>query len=290
MNQVIAIYKKDIVKMAYKQQCAAIPVLPPVTARTNLATVTYPVVIATDTQKLVGTSASDMIWNIDAGKPVIDQFSILLTRKSTPIRDATKHIPVFSRLNKIKSEKNFKGNATKKQIRSALLKELRFAGIAFTGAESDMGRGTPSMLASVIGGSHTVMSYNNDHNSQPINPGTMVRWTLPKVNNDNEVTVPPVTYHGASGKGVFAELEPVNEKTSTEAILDLIAEDCDSMTDDEKQDFKNLFGCDCKDAPKCETMRKKIEQILKYNSMLQEREIGIVIHDNAKGSIDIRLK
>ena len=69
-------------------------------------------------------------------------------------------------------------------MRTALQKELKFAGIAFTGVEEGFGDGAPRMIASVIGGSHTVMSYNYKHSSTPLRPGATVRWTLPRLRID----------------------------------------------------------------------------------------------------------
>ena len=246
--------------------------LPPVTARTNLATVTYPVIIASRSQKMTTDIEDEMLYKIaDNAKETIDQFSILLTRKDTHLQHGGKHLPVFSRLNKIK------GGAGTGRIekRRDLMKNLKFAGIAFTGAEAGNGDGTPSMLASVIGGSHTVMSYRSDYNSikEPLRAGTVVRWTLPEVvdtsaPNGSVCTEVPVKFHGASSNGVFALLEEVKPETSAQEIHDL-------MTDD------RVTG-----APS----EAVIQLVLKYNAQLQEREIGTVIQDNGSGSIDIRLK
>lgn len=240
--------------------------LPPVTARTNLATVTYPVIIASRSQKMTTEDDADMLYKIaDNAKETIDQFSILLTRKDTHLQHGGKHLPVFSRLNKIKGG----SGATKKAIRQNLMKNLKFAGIAFTGAEAGNGDGTPSMLASVIGGSHTVMSYRSDYSmiKEPLRAGTVVRWTLPEVDNSVYTEV-PVKFHGASSNGVFALLEEVKPETSAQEIHALMTED-------------GVVG-----APSVNI----IEQVLKYNAQLQEREIGTVIQDNGSGSIDIRLK
>ena len=238
--------------------------LPPVTARTNLATVTYPVTIASRSQKQVTGDAAETLYDVqDNAKETIDQFSILLTRKGTHLKHGGKHLPVFSRVNKIKAPTA----TTKKQMRQRLMNELKFAGIAFTGAEEGNGDGTPSMLASVIGGSHTVMSYRSDYDTakEPLRAGTVVRWTLPEF-DDTEMspyTNVPVKFHGASSNGVFALLEAVEPAKIAREVENAIAE-------------AGVPG--------------SIDNILKYNALLQEREIGTVIQDNGNGSIDIRLK
>lgn len=259
--------------------------LPPVTGRTNLATVTYPVILATETQRGVGKgNESDVLYHVPVPeKAAIDQFSILLTRKDSPIR--SKHLPVFSRLNMLKC-KNSKSVTEKKKIRAILENELKFAGIAFTGVEEGNGDGAPRMIASVIGGSHTVMSYNVTHDT-PLRPGSLVRWTLPKVNEQSN-PVPPVVYHGASGKGVFAELEEVNPHTTAEEIYNILNQS--SLGDTETKRFLDDLGCKCTPGIIDPELKKKIKAVLKLNAILQEREIGTVIHDNGQGSVDIRLK
>ena len=259
--------------------------LPPITARTNLATVTYPVTLASSAQMEISDKTDETVYYSDAPH-AIDQFSILLTRKNQPIRPGTKHLACFSRLNRLKV-KNAAGKRNK-QRREMLMKELRFAGIAFTGVEAGNGDGTPNMIASVIGGSHTVMSYNVKH-TEPIQPGTMVRWTLPEVVDDaSPMMTVPVTFHGASSKGVFAELEAVTPETSSIAIANMIAE----LDAKEQAEIKKHIGCTCADGsfPLCKEVQNCIKTILELNSRLQEREIGIVINDNGKGSIDLRLK
>lgn len=276
----------------------SVPVLstpqPPVTGRTNLATVTYPVILATDAQRVVTENKDEMLWDVHSPKPTIDQFSILLTRKNLPLRQGSKHLPVFSRLNKIKAPKY----TDRKKMRIALQNQLKFAGIAFTGVEEGYGDGAPRMIASVIGGSHTVMSYNNQHTQTPLRPGSMVRWTLPKVNDDapgnstGPVVHPPVVYHGASGSGVFAELEEVTPESTLAAIYDNL----DDMSPEEKIKWKNfqtnVDNCPCESPGKCRCTHFTwvINYLLKQIQAVNEREIGVVIQDNGKGSIDIRLK
>jgi hypothetical protein len=239
--------------------------LPPVTARTNLATVTYPVTIASRSQKQVTESDTETLYKVqDNAKETIEQFSILLTRKGTHLKHGGKHLPVFSRVNKIKAPTA----TTKKQMRQKLMNELKFAGIAFTGAEEGNGDGTPSMLASVIGGSHTVMSYRSDYykEKEPLRAGTVVRWTLPEFSetDTSPYTDAPVKFHGASSNGVFALLEAV-EPENAEAEVRQAITDAGITTP--------TFG-----------------DALKYSALLREREIGTVIQDNGNGSIDIRLK
>ena len=254
--------------------------LPPVTARTNLATVTYPVIIASRSQKMTTDIEDEMLYKIaDNAKETIDQFSILLTRKDTHLQHGGKHLPVFSRLNKIKGG----AGATKIAKRRDLMKNLKFAGIAFTGAEAGNGDGTPSMLASVIGGSHTVMSYRSDYSiKEPLRAGTVVRWTLPKVDdgtlNGAAYTEVPVKFHGASSNGVFALLEEVKPETSAAEIHALMTEDLLAAA--------AATGVVAAAALSVTTIQK----VLMYNAQLQEREIGTVIQDNGNGSIDIRLK
>ena len=274
----------------------SVPVLstpqPPVTGRTNLATVTYPVILATDAQRVVTENKDEMLWDVHSPKPTIDQFSILLTRKNLPLRQGSKHLPVFSRLNKIKAPKN----TDRKKMRIALQNQLKFAGIAFTGVEEGYGDGAPRMIASVIGGSHTVMSYNNQHTQTPLRPGSMVRWTLPKVNDDapgnstGPVVHPPVVYHGASGSGVFAELEEV----TPESTLAAIKENLSSISEEEKREWEKFKidaqTCTCQNPGTCNHFTWAINYLLKQIQAVNEREIGVVIQDNGKGSIDIRLK
>ena len=250
--------------------------LPPVTARTNLATVTYPVTIASRSQKQVTGDADEMLYNVqDNAKETIDQFSILLTRKGTHLKHGGKHLPVFSRVNKIKGG----AGATKKERRRTLMNELKFAGIAFTGAEEGNGDGTPSMLASVIGGSHTVMSYRSDYNAakEPLRAGTVVRWTLPEFDDrdPSPYTDAPVKFHGASSNGVFALLEAVEPATTADQIYDQMEADRAAAPIPK---------------PVATPLLEQIRLVLKYNALLQEREIGTVIQDNGNGSIDIRLK
>ena len=265
---------------------------PPVTGRTNLATVTYPVILATDTQRGVATEHDHMLWNVPSPKPVIDQFAILLTRKNLPLRQGSKHLPVFSRLNNMKCA-NTSGN--RKKMRTALQKELKFAGIAFTGVEEGFGDGAPRMIASVIGGSHTVMSFNHKHSSTPLRPGATVRWTLPRMPADgNVVTHPPVLYHGASGSGVFAELEEV----TPESTLKAIEENLEAADENEWNKLKaNIIGCPCDltgrpltGVKPCNHFTGAVKFLLDQIQAVNEREIGVVIQDNGKGSIDIRLK
>lgn len=225
---------------------AAVGVMPPVTARTNLATVTYPVVLAKDPQR-VGKSAKKAFKFPCAN--AIDQFAILLTRKDTPQKAGMKHIPVFCRLNNI----TYDNDATKKKDHHEMMKQFKFAGIAYTGAADGNGDGTPSMFASVIGGSHTVMTKHCKHDGHRFTPGDTVRWTLPK----NLTGERPVTYHGDSGTGVFVELEPVN-----------YVEDLKYLTE-------AGYGGD---------------DLHKEMAELRQREIGVIINDNGRGSVDIRLK
>lgn len=259
--------------------------LPPVTGRTNLASVTYPVILATEPQRGVGKgNENDVLYEVPVPeKAAIDQFSILLTRKDSPIR--SKHLPVFSRLNMIKC-KSAKGVTEKKKLRTILENELKFAGIAFTGVEEGNGDGAPRMIASVIGGSHTVMSYNVTHDT-PLRPGSLVRWTLPKVPKHSN-PVPPIRYHGASGRSVFAELEEVNPQTTAEMMTNILENEC--LGREETQKIKTEIGCPCDPGSVCPKTLKTIKAVLKLNAMLQEREIGTVIHDNGQGSVDIRLK
>ena len=262
---------------------------PPVTGRTNLATVTYPVILATDTQRGVSKNNREIIWDVPSPKPVIDQFSILLTKKNLPLRQGSKHLPVFSRLNNMKSS-HTSGN--KKKMRTALQKELKFAGIAFTGVEEGFGDGAPRMIASVIGGSHTVMSYNYKHSATPLRPGATVRWTLPRLpaNNDNVVTNPPVLYHGASGSGVFAELEEVTPESTLDAIHENLEEISPTETAKWKTFRDDMKKCHCPTPLSCEHFTGSISYLLDQIQAVNEREIGVVIQDNGKGSIDIRLK
>jgi hypothetical protein len=259
--------------------------LPPVTGRTNLASVTYPVILATETQRCVGKgNENGVLYEVPVPeKAAIDQFSILLTRKDSPIR--SKHLPVFSRLNMIKCKKST-NEKDRRKLRTILENELKFAGIAFTGVEEGNGDGAPRMIASVIGGSHTVMSYNVNHET-PLRPGSLVRWTLPKV-TEHSNPVPPVRYHGASGRSVFAELEEVNPETTAEMMTNILENEC--LGADATKEFKNALDCTCPLKESCEKCLKKIKAVLKLNAMLQEREIGTVIHDNGQGSVDIRLK
>lgn len=218
-----------------------------VTPRVNLATVTYPVVLATDGQRQLGTTGDHIAYNFPGGGP-IDQFSILLAFKEQILKPSAKHIAVFSRINCLKAI-SFDAEAA----RQALMKKLRFAGIAFVGAEPGNGDGTPSMLASVIGGSHTVMTRHVEHDSKRLTTGAMVRWTLPI---DIFGPTRPVTYYGYSGEGVFAELEEVNLEKDEETLRAI---------NDTDEKFKE-------------------------REYMREREIGIVICDNGRGSVDIRLK
>lgn len=261
---------------------------PPVTGRTNLATVTYPVILATDSQRGQTTEANEILWNVPNSKPVIDQFSILLTRKNLPLRQGSRHLPVFSRLNQMKCcGKTIDSTDTKskKKMRVALQKELKFAGIAFTGVEDGNGDGAPKMIASVIGGSHTVMSYRNNHSNTPLRPGSTVRWTLPTV--DEQMTaanVPPVRFHGASGNGVFAELEEVTPDTTQKAIQEIMDFDGENVVKLKQK----IIACTADNFHEHSTAI--IKELLQIIQSVQEREIGVVIQDNGKGSIDIRLK
>lgn len=224
---------------------AAVGVMPPVTARTNLATVTYPVVLAKTPQRVgkLGNPAFEFPC-----ANAIDQFAILLTRKDTPQKAGMKHIPVFCRLNYIK----YDGDPIKKKTHHDMMKQFKFAGIAYTGAADGNGDGTPSMFASVIGGSHTVMTKHCEHDGHRFTPGDTVRWTLPK----NLTGERPVTYHGDSGTGVFVELEPVNYDDDLKYLTDA------------------GYG----------------GEVHKEMAELRQREIGVIINDNGRGSVDIRLK
>lgn len=262
---------------------------PPVTGRTNLATVTYPVILATDTQRGVSKEKNEIIWDVPSPKPVIDQFAILLTKKNLPLRQGSKHLPVFSRLNNMKCA-NTSGD--RKKMRTALQKELKFAGIAFTGVEEGFGDGAPRMIASVIGGSHTVMSYNYKHSSTPLRPGATVRWTLPRMpdNHGNVVTNPPVLYHGASGSGVFAELEEVTPESTLKAINENLEEMSHAEIAKWTKFKEEMKRCGCDNPFTCEHFTGSISYLLDHIQAVNEREIGVVIQDNGKGSIDIRLK
>ena len=259
---------------------------PPVTGRTNLATVTYPVILATDSQRGQTTEATEMLWNVPNAKPVIDQFSILLTRKNLPLRQGSRHLPVFSRLNQMKCCNKKINSGGKQKMRVALQKDLKFAGIAFTGVEDGNGDGAPKMIASVIGGSHTVMSYRNDHSNTPLRPGSTVRWTLPKVDmQTTAANVPPVRFHGASGNGVFAELEEVTPDTTEKAIQEII-----DFGDENVEKLKSkIIACKSNEDFTAHSTAI-IGELLQIIQSVQEREIGVVIQDNGKGSIDIRLK
>lgn len=233
----------------------------PITPRQNLATVTYPVSLATDGQ--VNRSDTGGLYNIPTHNR-IDQYAILLTRKDQHLRPGSKRIGVFSRLNKIACKDS--RAVSKEQKRSALLKELRFAGIAHSGVSEEFASdGSPGQIAAIIGGSHTVMSYRHDHAHTPMHPGTRVRWTLPAVEDRTNPTKPPVTYLGDCSTGVFAELEEIDESnTAREVLAELGGGTSVNLTD--------------------------ITKIIKILNEMNEREIGTVICDNNQGSVDIRLK
>lgn len=257
--------------------------MPPVTARTNLATVTYPVTLATQAQQGYSADTNEILWNVESPKNCIDQFSILLTRKDQPLRAGSRHLPVFSRVNRMKATQG----TTRTQKRLYLQNALKFAGIAFTGVEDGNGDGSPNMIASVIGGSHTVMSFRSDHKPEPLRPGTTVRWTLPEVNDTVPPPLqPPVTYYGSSGKGVFAELEEVTPESTLKCIKELIF----ISTDPAIEKLKKDLHCSCLPGATCSCFDAAVKSLLRIIGNVQEREIGVVIQDNNKGSVDIRLK
>ena len=233
-------------------------VMPSVKPRTNLATVTMPVRLAS-AKEIERDEFSP--YNVPTSDKIeVPQFSILLTRKNTPIRPGSKTIPVFAQLNKIKASVG----GTFDEKRRSLLNELKFAGIAFTHAKRNEDVGDSNLFAAVIGGSHTVMSYNSMHNEDtPLRPGATVRWTLPNltkpadVANTKEV---PVRYQN-TGDDVFAELEEVKPGDYIDEIHASYAID-----------------------------KVHIEAVLRYYESIREREIGTVIGDNGRGTIDIRLK
>jgi hypothetical protein len=263
--------------------------MPPVTGRTNLATVTYPVILATEAQRNATDNVDDMIWNVDGGPPCINQYSILLTYRDVHLRPGTTRLPVFDKLNKIGVKRQSSIHTDRQVMRHSLMKSLKFAGIAFTGVEEGYGNGAPRQIASVIGGSHTVMSYNNLHSDTPMRPGSMVRWTLPLINSaqkEKAVLVSPLAHFGACSKGVFAELEEVKPSTNAQDIGDLI---CNS-TDAKILRLKEELNCKCEDGVPCPKLLGILTNIMEVYAEVQEREIGTIIQDNGKGSIDIRLK
>jgi hypothetical protein len=227
----------------------------PIVPRQNLATVTYPVSLASDSQAI--RDPSNGLYNTPTTNR-IDPFAILLTRKDQHMRPGSKRLGVFTRLNNLKGE-----GLDIKAKRASLLNDLRFAGIAHSGVSEEFANdGAPGQIAAVIGGSHTVMSFRHDHSLDPLHPGTRVRWTLPEI--DNTFNKPRLAFYGECKTGVFAELEPINEANTAQEIFDL----CTGPK------------------PTIETITK----ILAIYQNLNEREIGTVIGDNGKGSIDIRLK
>lgn len=232
--------------------------MPSVKPRTNLATVTMPVRLASAKEI---EREEHSLYNVPSSDKIeVPQFSILLTRKNTPIRPGSKTLPVFAQLNKIKAS----SGETFAQKRNSLLKELKFAGIAFTHAKRNEDVGDSNLFASVIGGSHTVMSYNSKHDEDtPLRPGTTVRWTLPGAKDDTtikNISDVPVRYQN-TGDDIFAELEEVTPGDYVTEIHD----HCGGS----EEDIKAILVC--------------------YES-IREREIGTVIGDNGRGSIDIRLK
>lgn len=262
-------------------------VLPHVKPRTNLATVTMPVRLASAKEiERVNDNGEISPYGVAASSTIeVPQFAILLTRKGPnmpKLRSGSK-LPVFSQLNRIKA----KGNNFKAR-RADLLRNLKFAGIALTHAKREEDVGDSNLMAAVIGGSHTVMSYRHDHNEDdPIRPGTVVRWTLPGhgVGGSQEsLNDVPVKYTG-TGNDILPELEPVDESRLFDDVKEYLAdEEGHKTTPDKYLDAYNI-----KDA-QVTGQKTLIEQVLKAYDNLRSREIGTVICDNGRGSIDIRLK
>lgn len=279
--------------------------MPSVKPRTNLATVTMPVRLASakEIERVNDGAVGDISpYNITANTTIeVPQFSILLTRKgaNTPKLRSGAKLPVFAQLNKIKAShgNNFKSR------RQSLLRDLKFAGIAFTHAKREEDVGDSHLMAAVIGGSHTVMSYRSDHSDDPIRPGTSVRWTLPGEGVENmpggpppSLTDVPVKYTG-TGDDILAELEPVDPTRMIDDVVDGIAHEAgvqryiatpgDAVAKQNAYDiaFQNSLVASGNAAT-----RTIIENTIKAYDNLRSREIGTVICDNGRGSIDIRLK
>jgi hypothetical protein len=111
-------------------------VMPSVKPRTNLATVTMPVRLAS-AKEIERVGEGDLSpFNVPANPDVeVPQFSILLTRKgpSMPkLRNGAK-VPVFAQLNKIKA---IGVHPSFKSKRRALLNQLKFNQIAKDGSNS----------------------------------------------------------------------------------------------------------------------------------------------------------
>jgi hypothetical protein len=265
-------------------------VMPSVKPRTNLATVTMPVRLASAKEiERVGEGGDLSPFNVPANPDVeVPQFSILLTRKgpSMPkLRNGAK-LPVFAQLNKIKA---IGVHPSFKSKRRALLNQLKFAGIAFTHAKRVDDVGDSNLMAAVIGGSHTVMSYRSDHSDDPLRPGTTVRWTLPGegFQGDSLNTV-PVQYQG-TGHDILAELEPVDPSKCLEEVITEVfclqeSKAGHAIPEDAAiaAHVRNVLA----DANR----RALFDHIIEACDNLRAREIGTVISDNGRGSIDIRLK
>lgn len=263
--------------------------MPHVKPRTNLATVTMPVRLASAKEiERVGDSEMSL-YNVQASSTVeVPQFSILLTRKGPTmpkLRSGAK-LPVFAQLNKIKAM-----GVTFKARRRHLLTDLKFAGIAFTHAKREEDVGDSNLMAAVIGGSHTVMSYRSDHSDEPIRPGTTVRWTLPGegvADVMSSLTDVPVRYTG-TGDDILPELEPVDP---SKMLAEIIA---DAFVIEELK-TSNTFPSDGNISMHVDgilanpAQRKTYENIITAYDNMRSREIGTVICDNGRGSIDIRLK
>ena len=231
----------------------------PIVPRQNLATVTYPVSLASDSQAMRDETTG--LYKAPTTNR-IDPYAILLTRKDQHMRPGSKRLGVFTRLNNLKASSGLNN----KEKRINLINDLRFAGIAHSGVSEEFASdGAPGQIAAVIGGSHTVMSFRHDHSLEPLHPGTRVRWTLPE--DDGNFTKPRLAFYGECKTGVFAELEPINEANTAQEIFGT---------------YTTIYGS----SPSLDIITK----ILAIYQNLNEREIGTVIGDNGKGSIDIRLK
>lgn len=261
------------------------------------AAINYAVKCATASQKGLGKSDDDTIFNVPNVAEEIDQHAILLTRK---IKDGTiapsfTHLGTFTRLNMLKDCSKDPGTGKTYDVRRhELMNDLSFAGVAFVNVskENATKTGAIGMFASQHGGTTTVRSMNAVHvRDKKFLPGNVVRWTLPRNPNPDESTPtgwknPPIEWSmKACERAIFAELEEV---TPTNVLQDVYIQYL--MNTNSGMTPNNAYTQYDSDLKTNKHDIKLVKDIITAYIQLESRIVGTVVSDDGQGSISMRLR
>ena len=261
------------------------------------AAINYAVKCATASQKGLGKSDDDTIFNVPNVADEIDQHAILLTRKmkAGTVAPAFTHLGTFTRLNMLKDANPEVTASNSYDVRRhELMNDLSFAGVAFVNVskENATKTGAIGMFASQHGGTTTVRSMNAVHvRDKKFLPGTVVRWTLPRNPNLDETTPtgwknPPIEWSmKACEKAIFAELEEV---TPTNVLQDVYVQylmnaNTGYTVNTAIAEYNTYLITNLPEI-------QRVKDIITAYIQLESRIVGTVVSDDGQGSISMRLR